>query len=251
MDSLGPPQQHEDGEPVQTGTRYRLPDRSILDPLDGAPLPFLSTTSRGEHATASRWRERHGHRGQVESLLRRFQAEFRSRPWAGAQLSGGVTFERTRTTNCETSIPGKFVDPNSIRFCDQWDLLGDGSGVTLPYLKNFKLNMSFPVLYGFTLGVVYQNLDESGFARTFNYGRVTQRYPDGTNAYRDASGNIAPAVGCPAGQAVCAVPGAITGPSTLTSAADINLPMDTPGLKRDERLNQVDLKLSKTFRTGR
>jgi len=107
------------------------------------------------------------------------------------------------------------------------------------------------VLYGFTLGVVYQNLDESGFTRTFNYGRVTQRYPDGTNAYRDASGNIAPAVGCPAGQAVCAVPGAITGPSTLTSAADINLPMDTPGLKRDERLNQVDLKLSKTFRTGR
>jgi hypothetical protein len=68
--------------------------------------------------------------------------------------------------------------------------IGDGSGVTTPYLKNFKVNLSMPVLYGFTLGVVYQNLDENGFSRTFNYGRVTQRYPDGTAAFHDATGKV-------------------------------------------------------------
>jgi len=80
---------------------------------------------------------------------------------------------------------------------------------------------------------------------------VTQRYPDGTAAFKDAAGNIAPAVGCPVGQAVCPVPGAITGPSNLSTTGNVNLEIDIPGLNRDERLSQLDIKLSKTFRMGR
>jgi hypothetical protein len=106
-------------------------------------------------------------------------------------------------------------------------------------------------MWGFTVAAFYQNLDEGALNLTFNYGRSTQRYPDGSAAYRDAAGNIAPAVPCPAGQTACAVPGAITGPAFLATAGNINLPIATPGLRRDERLNQLDIKISKNFRVGR
>jgi hypothetical protein len=225
----------------------------FFNPIDGTPLPFLYYDITP--AASLRQSAAGAVTTDVEKKLRvfydAFQAELRWRPWSGAHVAGGVTLEKQRTVDCETSVPGAFVDPNTLRYCDETDLLGDGTGVTPPYLKHFKLNFSFPIMWGFNVSAFYQSLDEGGLNHTFNYGRTTQRYPDGSNAFRDAAGNVAPAVPCPPGQAVCAVPGAITGPSFLATSGNVTLPIVTPDLTRDERLNQLDVKISKTFRVGR
>jgi hypothetical protein len=234
---------------------YDIDYRTVqfFNPIDGTPLPFLYYDITPE---ASVRQSAAANTTTIVEPKRKmfydaFQGEFRARPWRNAQVAGGITFEKTREINCETSIPGPFVDPNSIRYCDDTDRLGDGSGITTPFLKHFKLNLSFPVKLGFTFSAVYQNLDEGSFNRTFNYGRVTQRYPDGTSAFRDASGNVMPATPCPAGQSACAVPGDISAPAFLSTSANVTLPIDVPGLNRDERLSLLDIKVSKRFRVGK
>ena len=175
-----------------------------------------------------------------------YQFDFRARPYRGAQIFGGVTFQRTRNVQCGTSTDF-VIDPNQIRFCNENDLLGDGSNIGTPFGKNFKVAFSVPVWYGFTLSMAYQNLDNSSFNRTFTYGKSTNFYPDGSANFIDSRGVILPATPCPAGQAVCAVPGANSAPSTLT-ATSTTQQIDIPGLLRDERLSQIDLKVAKTFR---
>jgi hypothetical protein len=243
---------------------YDIDYRTVqfFNPIDGTPLPFLyyDITPEADARQDADGAETTVLEPKNKLFYDSLQTEVRVRPWAGAQITTGVTFERQRQVDCETSLPGVFVDPNSLRFCNDSDLLGDGSGVKNPMITHFKLNFSFPLFYGFTLGAFYQNLDEGAFNRTFNYGRTNQRYPNGqasitvgnsTTNFRDAAGNIAPAVPCPAGQAVCAVPGALSAPSFVATSGDINLPIATPGLERDERLNQLDIKVSRSFRVGR
>jgi hypothetical protein len=234
----------------------------FFNPITGEPLPFLYYDITAEASV------RQSAAGAITTDLEPknklfydgWQTEVRVRPWAGAQITTGVFLERQRNRDCETSKLGLFVDPNSLPYCNDSDLLGDGSGIKNPLIKHFKLNFSFPIFYGFTLGAFYQNLDQGSFNRTFNYGRTNQRYPNGdasitvgtsTTNFRDAAGNIAPAVPCPAGQAVCAVPGALTAPLTVTTGGNINMNLDIPSLNRDERLSQLDLKISRSFRVGR
>jgi hypothetical protein len=227
----------------------------FFNPIDGTPLPYLyyditAAANARQSADSANVSVLDPDRKQFYDS---YQAEFRARPWAGAQIFGGITFERTREISCSEQVGGYFVSPNNKRFCDQTDLLGDGSGITEPFAKHFKLNFSFPMGWGFVFSAAYQNLDLSGFTRTFVYGRQTQRYPNGTITYRDALGRILPATPCPAGQATCAVPGGLSAPSTMvaTNTGQAGLPLDIPGLNREERLNQLDIKASKRFSMGR
>jgi hypothetical protein len=234
---------------------YDIDYRTVqfFNPIDGTPLPFLY------YDITPAAQARQNATGAVTTVIEPknklfydgWQTEVRVRPWAGAQITTGVFVERQRNRDCETSLPGMVVEPNSLQYCDDSDLLGDGSGITNPLIKHFKLNFSFPIFYGFTLGAFYQNLDQGALNRTFQYGRSNQRYPDGSAAYRDAAGNVAPAVPCPAGQAVCAVPGALSAPSFVATSGNITQALDIPSLNRDERLNQLDIKISRSFRVGR
>jgi hypothetical protein len=243
----------------------------LFNPIDGTPLPYLYYDIT--QAASIRQSAAGAIRTDLEPRNKLFydgwQTEVRVRPWAGAQITGGIFFERQRNRDCESSIPGVFVSPDTLQYCDDSDLLGDGSGIKNPLIRNYKLNFSFPlwdqdwplakILYGFTVGAFYQNLDEGSFNQSFTYGRTNQRYPTGepsitvngvTTNFVDAAGNIAPAVPCPAGQAVCAVPGALSLPLTTTSSST-GQAISIPSLQRDERLNQIDVKISRSFRVGR
>src|SRR6185436_10745403 len=84
-----------------------------------------------------------------------YTGEFRMRPYAGAQLSGGIEFNRNQSKNCGTSALKQdgspaIVDPNEARFCDDWNLVAYSGGpvITKPYTKNFKLSGAFPIVYG-------------------------------------------------------------------------------------------------------
>ena len=193
-----------------------------------------------------------------------YQVDFRARPWGRAQIMGGIAVERVLTRDCETSQAGLFVDPNSLRYCDTGDMRATPDGPSLgaiPWAKSFKIAASFPLALGLTLSGTYQNLDlpigQAGggtarlpFDRTFTYGRTSDRYPDGSANFVAAGGTAVPATPCPSGQAACAVPGSLSAPATLTSTS-VSLPIEPPGFSRDERLGQLDVKISKLFKFGR
>jgi len=233
--------------------RYRTADQytamQFFNPISGEPVPYqyynLSTAGSTLQNQAG------GTISMVEPLhtvkYNSYQFDFRARPYRGAQIFGGATFQRTRSVQCDTSTDF-VIDPNQIRFCDQNDLLGDGSNIGTPFTKDFKIAFSVPVWYNFTFSAAYQNLDQGAFTRTFTYGKSSNFYPDGSAAFVDSRGVILAATPCPAGQAVCAVPGATSAPSTLT-ATSTTQNIDIPGLLRDERLSQIDIKLARTFRT--
>jgi len=229
-------------------TLAQYTEMQFFNPISGEPLPYkyYNLSSAGSTAQA----QSGAAVAMVEDLhtakYNSYQFDFRARPYAGAQIFGGVTFQRTRNVQCGTSTDF-VVDPNQIRFCDENDLFGDGSNVGTPFRKDFKVAFSVPIWYGFTFSMAYQNLDNSAFTRTFTYGKSSNFYPDGSANFVDSRGVIMPATPCPAGQAVCAVPGATSAPSTLT-ATSTTLQIDTPGILRDERLSQIDLKIAKTFR---
>jgi hypothetical protein len=225
----------------------------IFSPITGEPLPFLQYGP----TVAAQARMAAGGAVQTfaeplrETTYNSFQLDFQSQPWAGAQLFGGITFERTLDKDCATSQPGLFVDPNSIRFCNDFDMLGDGSGVKRPFNKDFKISLSMPIVYGFTLSAFYQNIDMGAWDRSYSLSRALSVYPAGTSTHRTASGEILPAIPCPAGQAVCAAPGSRVLPTTWPQATVTGIPLDIPGQTRAERLSQLDFRATRRFRIGR
>ncbi len=226
------------------GTQYRKV--TLYNPIDGTPYTYYNSlvTLAGS-----------GNITYLEPLSTSkydsYSGEFRMRPYAGSQISGGISIERSRSNTCATSYPGAIVDPNSLRFCDDWNMVAYDGGPRIgrPFTKDFKLSASFPIVYGINLGWSYQNIDSGGLAPTFRYGTAF-RYPDGTaTSTMLGKSTIVPA--CPTTYGC--VPGAPTVPSNWVGAAagtNIGTQFAT-GAIPDERIVQLDFKASKNFRFGK
>ena len=161
-----------------------------------------------------------------QRIYNAFSLEFRARPGHGSLLFGGLSFERQLNVNCTSPD-----NPNSIRFCD--DRQND-----VPFNKNFKMAGSYPLPYGITLSGSFQSQVGNairGMATTaggeaMSITRGTTKYPANCPAP------------CPAGAVI--LPTTFQ-PSTLTVQLVPNATVFT------ERINQLDLKISKTFKLGR
>jgi hypothetical protein len=160
------------------------------------------------------------------------------------------------------------------------------TGGTLPWSKDFRLGVSLPLpWYGINLGLAYLNNDEGGVTMAYNVippGGTTNagfnsltcnagptRYPDGITtcvpggtatspvivgvsanqriALNGTTPVCPPTYGCKPGEIVA--PFHLTGAPGGTNAFTIDLLPGGPTTRnKRERLNQLDLKVSKTFR---
>jgi len=203
---------------------------SIFNPVDGTPITIynISTAASGR-ATANVTSLDPDRKTSYDS----YEFSMRARPRAGAILFGGVSFERALSRNCT----GGTIDQNALRFCDQFNL---PNGQSIPFATNVRLNAAYPVGYGITVSGTFQSNDGGAQSQTYTIARTT-RYPDGSTTY------LAAGVPVPACPAPC-VPGSIVNAS-LTSAS-FSVPLQPTGVLRYERLNQLDLKVSKNFRVS-
>ncbi|MBS1816766.1 MAG: TonB-dependent receptor [Acidobacteria bacterium] len=154
-----------------------------------------------------------------------FNLEFRARLGRGSQLFGGFAFERQLETICAAAD-----NPNALLFCD--DTQND-----IPFSKQFKIAGNYPLPYGIQLSGSFQsNQGPSGTAgspTTSQYMAITRgvtRYPSNCPAP------------CPAGSVIL--------PSTFQPAT-LSVPLIAPAAYFNERINQLDLKVSKTFKVTR
>jgi hypothetical protein len=253
-----------------TGTQYTL--LNLYNPIDGTPFTYASYTGATALASA-------GNVTYLEPLTDSqydtYSAEFQMRPYAGAQLGGGISIERTLTNNCQTSyqrtaadvtayggsVGTALVDPNSLRFCDERNLgsypgaPAGGVSYSKPYTKGFKLSGAFPIVYGINFGVSYQNLDGGGLSPTFQY-TTGNKYSDGSalytmlgkNATSGAIGAIIPA--CPVAYG-CVAGGASATANPNGSATGVTAALFPTGFVASERIVQLDVRASKNFRFGR
>ncbi len=231
------------------GTQFR--PVTLFNPIDGTPYLYYNTiaTIPTDNLT------------YLEPLRKitydTYLADMRMRPYAGAQLSGGIEFTRVLNKDCGTSafkadgVTPALVNPNDLRFCDDWNLraFDGGPRIGKPFTKNFKLSGAFPIIYGINLGVSYQNLDSGGLSPTFRYG-TGFTYPDGSIKYPMLGGST-PFPACPITYGC--VPGAVTVPANWVGSAAgtiVNKLVPT-GTIAEERIVELDLKASKNFRIGR
>ena len=147
-----------------------------------------------------------------------FNVEFSARP-GRARLFGGIAIERQLDVTC--TAPD---DPNSLRFCNDHEN-------DIPYRKQFKLSASYPLPWDITASAVFQSNHGNTSARTMALTRGQQRYPA-----------TCPAP-CPANQVIMPI-GVFGQPSMTVALVD----SDTV---YTERINQLDLRFSKSVRVGR
>src|SRR5207247_9121088 len=115
-----------------------------------------------------------------ERIYKAFRWEFKVRPGKGAQVLGGMSFERQLEVNCTSPD-----NPNSLRFCD--DRQNE-----IPFSKSLKLAGSYPLPYGITFSAVMQSNQSPNSARSLTFTRGTTRYPANCPAPCPAGAIIGP-----------------------------------------------------------
>ncbi|OFW29421.1 MAG: hypothetical protein A3H97_17240 [Acidobacteria bacterium RIFCSPLOWO2_02_FULL_65_29] len=201
-----------DGDPLSNPNYIPY---TVYNPLTGEPVTIYGRTAAAQ-AAATRNLDTYD-----PNRLRIYDAygfQFRARPGAGAQLFGGFGFERQQDVTC--TAPD---NPNTLRFCDDRE-----NG--LPFRRQFKLAGSYPLPYGITLSGSWLNVQGSTSTRNLAITRNSTRYPANCPAP------------CPAGAII--LPAAFQ-PATFT------LQLIDQDTVYTERVNQLDLKVTRTFRMGR
>jgi hypothetical protein len=208
------------GDPLQNSNYTPM---TVYNPGTGEPITVYSRTAAAQAAPTLNLDTFDPERQRIYNA---FNVEFRARPGGGAQVFGGMSVERQLNVNCTSPD-----NPNSIRFCDDRQ-----NGV--PFNKNFKMAGSYPMPYGITLSAAFQsqvgnairNMAAATGGEAMTATRGATRYPANCPSPCPANAVILPTTFQPATLTVLLVPNA----TVFT-----------------ERINQLDVKVSKTFRRGR
>ena len=194
---------------------------TVYNPLTGAPITVYSRTAAAQARPTLNLDTFDAER---QRMYNAYNLEFRARPGRGMNVFGGISFERQLDVTCTTPD-----DPNSVRFCDDRDN-------AVPFRKSLKLAGSLPIKYGITFSAVFQSNNGIGSRNNatggqyFSATRGTTRYPAGCPSP------------CPAGSVIL--------PTTFNPGSLTVQLIDGDALY-SERINQLDIKVSKTVRVGR
>jgi hypothetical protein len=171
---------------------------------------------------------------------------FNARLPRGITLFGGGTMERTIAQVCDET-----ADPNRLLYCDQTQ-----SGI--PWRTQFKISGSVPMKYGIQASFAFQALPGYRLGIPAQYALTGTSGPDGRTNNNPPAGastvwQITPTTRytvCPGSAASqgCVV-GALVNPGM--TVASLNVPLVAPMTEYGDRINQLDMSISKTIRAGR
>ena len=201
-----------DGDPLRNPNYVPF---TVYNPRSGEPITVYGRTAAAQSAPTLNLDTFDPNRKRVYNA---YNFEFRARPGRGASLFGGFGFERQLDIAC--TAPD---NPNTVRFCDD-------NQNSVPYRRQFKVAGSYLLPWGVTASASFQNVQGSTSSTNMAITRNSTRYPAGCPSP------------CPAGAFI--LPAAFQ-PATLTVQL---VDQDTV---YTERINQLDLKVSKTFKVGR
>jgi hypothetical protein len=185
----------------------------IYDPLTGQPITAYNLNANAVGRAVNNLDRLDPDREQIYDS---YGVTFNWRPGRGAQIFGGFGFERELQVNCTNPD-----DPNETIFCNDKEN-------SIPFRKGLKLAGSYPLPWGVTLSGSLQSNESPTSARSIVFTR-TSRYPANCPAP------------CPAGALIA---------PTLNQSS-LTIPLVATRATFVERITQLDLKASKTFRINR
>jgi Carboxypeptidase regulatory-like domain len=202
----------------------------IFNPISGTPITVynrsVAANSRPSDILDSFDPER-------QRVYNSYSFEFNARPGGGARIFGGLSVERELNVNCTQPD-----NPNFTRFCDERHL---EDGFSVPFRKNLRLAGSIPVKYGITVSGSLQS----------NRGVAIGTAPGSTTTPpNSASFAVGPTTRYPTNcPAPCPAGALVIGPSLTVTT--LTVPLVPYLVNVADRINQLDVKASKTFRFGR
>jgi hypothetical protein len=220
---------------------------TLFSPIDGTPITYynVSTAARSNinyldtNASSDR-----------KMWFNGYEYNFNARLPHGLTLFGGGMSEKTIAQVCDEQS-----NPNLLLYCDQTK-----SGI--PFRTQFKIAGSIPTVYGIQAGFSFQSLPGYGFGTGALSGR--EGGPTGPTGQPSATQLNTPNgagtvwlitpttryTSCPGNSASqgCVVGGLVDPGMTLAS---LSVPLVAPNTEFGDRINQLDLNVTKTIKAGR
>jgi hypothetical protein len=201
----------------------------IFNPMTGTPITVYNRSAAANSRPADILDSFDPERQRIYNS---YSFEFKARP-GRAQLFGGLSIERELNVNCTQPD-----NPNFTRFCDERHL---EDGFSIPFRKNLRLAGSMPIKYGITVSGSLQS--NRGVAIGTAPGSTTT--PPNSASFAVGATTRYPA-NCPA---PCPAGAVVIGPSLTVTT--LTVPLVPYLVNVADRINQLDLKASKTFRFAR
>ncbi len=220
---------------------------TLYSPIDGSPITYNNVSLAKRSAINYVDRTAGSDR---KMSFNGFEYNFNARLPHGANLFGGGMTERVIAQVCDEK-----ANPNLLLYCDQTQ-----SGI--PFRTQFKVAGSVPIVYGVQVGFSLQSLPgykygtgalssgEGGPTGPTGQPSAAQlNTPNGagtvwlitpTTAYNASSPCVA--------QGKCAA-GQLVDPGMTVSS--LSVPLVAPNTEFGDRINQLDLNVSKTIKIGR
>ena len=207
---------------------------AIIDPIYGKPITAYTINSAAVVARPSQLYQTNADDSKVRNVYTGYEFGTTARLPHRGHMFGGWTIERQSDTRCDANIGtitanaitnSTVNDPNSLRFCDQAGLV--------PFRSDFKMAGAMPVRWGFEVSATWQNSPEAERYTNWDITR-TVRYPtDCASCPHETTGTNAGL-------------GALVAPNLVQTTLRIQLV--PPGSRYQDRLNQLDLGVKRTFK---
>jgi hypothetical protein len=210
---------------------------NIVSPIDGSVIPawVIKPEFRGQVANIDSTSD------EMKRNYNGLDINFNARMARGVRAFGGFNLERSINNVCVSAAS----DPNRSLYCDQ-----SKSGI--PWQKQFKATVVYPIKWGVQVSGSWQSLNGylAGTAAQayggFTAGTGFDR-PNGQATYWQVTSTTRYAANC---TGPC-VPGGLVLPELAASGvANIQVPLVAPETEFTPRINQVDFSVSKRFNFG-
>jgi len=205
---------------------------TFYNPLTGQALPvFARSLAASQRPTRNLDTFDPERKQKYEAVA----AEFRWRLPRGGQLFGGGGVERERIKSCTAPDDPNYLSPtptipqNTTNYTGQ--VFCDDFAIDIPWKKGLKLAGTTPVVWGIDFSVAFQSNESPNSTRTMSVTRGITRYPANCPAP------------CPAGQIIM--------PSDVFGQTSLIMYLEPARATFVERINQLDFKVSRTFKMGR
>ncbi len=226
---------------------------TVFNPIDGSPLTIynLSVAAKGRPLAIL-----DGSSSARKRAYDSYGLNFSARLAHGITLFGGAGFDRLLQNTCDEPD-----NPNLLRYCDDGNLNGNlppgesAKGFTIPFMGQMKLSGSVPLPMGIQLSGTFQS--NAGYA----YRSLTTTRTTGGTSWLLSSATVYPTLNglpycpaCPGGVAPWTANQRVL--STLQGtpdSANLTVQLVPYGAKGEytDRINQIDMRLTKTVAVGR
>lgn len=200
---------------------------TFYNPLDGQPFEVFA------RSTAAQARPTRNLDTFDPQRKRQYQALMTNLTWripGGGQLFGGFTMERERQRACTAPDDPNYLAAGSTTNYTTKALCDDFQ-VDIPWKNQFKLSGTRQVGFGFELSMALQSNQSPTSTRVMNVTRGATRYPANCPSP------------CPANQIIM--------PTGTFGQGSLIVFLESERATFVERINQLDLKLSRRFQVGR